>query len=64
MNLSGRTHLRNPDNNRQRFTSHDIRSIDDIPDRRIASIELNQDVRRVGSDHAEDNDGEEAWNHP
>jgi hypothetical protein len=63
MGPSGKTHLRNPDNNRQRSTSHDIRSIDDIPDRRIASIELDQDVRGVCSDHAEDDDSKYPWDH-
>jgi hypothetical protein len=55
--------LRDPDNNCQRFASHDISSINDIPDRRVAAVELDQDVRGVCGDHAEDDDGEDARDH-
>jgi len=44
--------VRQANDDRQRFASHDIRNIDDISDRRIAAIELDQDIGSVRCDSA------------
>jgi hypothetical protein len=61
--LKRKAHLRHANDDSQRFASHDKRNIDDVSDRRIAAVELEQNVRGVCGDDAENNNGEDSRNH-